>query len=172
MKGKTRELLEKSGLSNWDVHLEEKNYLEVFDTSVISRENLVYLTSDSPNELTDLDEQKVYIIGGLVDHNHHKCLCYETALKHGLSHARLPIAKYLSMKTRSVLTVNQVFQIVCKYVECKDWLKAFVSTLPKRKGAETLSDEESKSDTAETKEEESKPNVDEEKNIENNQVGS
>lgn len=39
------------------------------------------------------------------------------------------------MKTRQVLTVNQVFEIISNYCECKDWLKAFVSVLPKRKGA-------------------------------------
>ena len=141
IKGKTRELLEKSGLSNWDVHLNEKSYQEIFD-GLVTKENIIYLTSDSPNELADFEEDKVYIIGGLVDHNHHKSLCYDIAVKNGFSHARLPISKSLSMKTRMVLTVNQVFQIVCKYVECKDWKKAFVSTLPKRKGAETLSDDE------------------------------
>ena len=44
------------------------------------------------------------------------------------------------MKTRPVLTVNQVYDIICKYTECGDWLKAFVSTLPKRKGALQLDD--------------------------------
>lgn len=138
--GKTQELLEKSGLSNWDVHLHAKSYLELF--SEMPTENICYLTSDSPNELANFDEDKVYIIGGLVDHNHHKSLCYDLAVKNNLSHAHLPINKYLVMKTRPVLTVNQVFQIICKYVECKDWKAAFMSTLPKRKGAETLDDDD------------------------------
>lgn len=140
--GATKDLLEKSGLSNWDVHLHAESYLELFDKE--PKENICYLTSDSPNELNDFDEKKIYIIGGLVDHNHHKSMCYDLALKNGLAHYHLPINKYLSMKTRPVLTVNQVFQIICKYLECREWKKAFMSTLPKRKGAETLSSEDEK----------------------------
>jgi tRNA (guanine9-N1)-methyltransferase len=140
--GKMKELLDKSGLSNWDVHRSEKSFLDLFLAEQSTpKDKIVYLTSDSPNELNEFDDDKVYIIGGLVDHNHHKSLCYNLALENGIAHCQLPIGKYLNMKTRSVLTVNQVYQIICKYVECKDWKQAFMSTLPKRKGAEVLSDE-------------------------------
>ena len=70
-------------------------------------------------------------------------------MKHGLSHAQLPIGKFMHMKTRQVLTVNQVFEIIASFSECNDWQKAFIGVLPKRKGAEPVANKpESVSDTA------------------------
>ncbi len=60
---KTDEILEKSGLSNWDVHLHKEHYLHVFRD--VRKEDICYLTSDSPNIIEEFDENKVYIIGGL-----------------------------------------------------------------------------------------------------------
>ncbi|KAM8896001.1 LOW QUALITY PROTEIN: tRNA methyltransferase 10 homolog A-like [Lycaon pictus] len=55
------------GWVNWkDIHIKPEHYSEF-----IKKEDLIYLTSDSPNVLKELDESKAYVIGGLVDHNHH-----------------------------------------------------------------------------------------------------
>lgn len=54
-------------LSAFQIHFHEEPYLDVFNKS-----DLVYLTSESRNVLETLEENKVYIVGGLVDHNAHK----------------------------------------------------------------------------------------------------
>lgn len=88
------------GYVNWDIKLKQESYLEVFDKS-----SIVYLTSDSDTVLDKLDPDAVYIIGGLVDHNHHKGLSLARAEEQGLRTARLPLGENVSMKTRTVLTI-------------------------------------------------------------------
>ena len=144
-KSKLKTMLDKMGGSYWDIHRSDESYFKLFSNE-IEKSNVCYLTSDSPNELENFDEDKIYIIGGLVDHNHHKSLCYDNALKNNLQHYQLPISKYMNMKTRQVLTVNQVFEVICNFIECKDWKKAFIDTLPKRKGAKIKSNEEDEDD--------------------------
>lgn len=53
---------------------------------------IVYLSSDSPHTLTHLSPYSTYIIGGLVDRNRHKGVCYKSALDAGIKTAKLPIS--------------------------------------------------------------------------------
>jgi len=66
----------------------------------------VYLTADSPNVLKELDTSKVYIIGGIVDRNRYKNLCFNRAQEQGIAHAQLPIGVFLKLETRKVLAIN------------------------------------------------------------------
>jgi len=116
------------GSIHWDFLFEERHYLDAFP-----KDQIVYLTSDSDNVLESLDESKVYIIGGLVDHNNHKEHCLRKAIERGIGHCQLPIGKYVNMATRKVLTINHVFEIISKFLETKDWKESFFSVLPKRK---------------------------------------
>ncbi|XP_075400110.1 tRNA methyltransferase 10 homolog A isoform X2 [Tenrec ecaudatus] len=119
------------GWVNWkDIHIKPEHYSEL-----IKKEDLIYLTSDSPNVLKKLDESKAYVIGGLVDHNHHKGVTYKQASDYGIEHAQLPLGNFVKMNSRKVLAVNHVFEIILEYLETRDWQEAFFTILPQRKGA-------------------------------------
>ncbi|XP_078533605.1 tRNA methyltransferase 10 homolog A isoform X1 [Lissotriton helveticus] len=125
------------GWVNWkDIYFQSEHYMKLAKT-----EDLIYLTSDSPDVLDELDETKAYVIGGLVDHNHHKGITYRQALEHGIRHAQLPLGSFVKMNSRKVLAVNHVFEIILAYLEKKDWKEAFFSVLPQRKGAVPLEGE-------------------------------
>ncbi|XP_013876543.1 tRNA methyltransferase 10 homolog A [Austrofundulus limnaeus] len=118
------------GWINWkDITIKTEHYSEV-----LAKDQLVYLTSDSPNVLEELDQQKAYVIGGLVDHNHHKGLTYERAKELGIEHAQLPLSSFVKMNSRKVLAVNHVFEIILAYLEKGSWQEAFFTILPQRKG--------------------------------------
>ncbi|XP_062372493.1 RNA (guanine-9-)-methyltransferase domain-containing protein 2 [Sardina pilchardus] len=125
------------GWVNWkDISVKLEHFQEV-----MRKEDLVYLTSDSSNVLKELDESKAYIIGGLVDHNHHKGITFERAQELGIDHAQLPLGDFVKMNSRKVLAVNHVFEIMLAYLEKRDWRDAFFTVLPQRKGAVPMDEE-------------------------------
>lgn len=95
---------------------------------------VIYLTSDSPNTLADLRPYSTYIVGGLVDRNRHKGICYKRAMERGIKTAKLPISEYMQMASRFVLATNHVVEIMLRWLELGDWGKAFLQVMPKRKG--------------------------------------
>lgn len=114
---------------------------------------VIYLTSDSPYTLAELKPYHTYIIGGLVDKNRYKGICYKTALDANgtastkellngkeVKTAKLPIGDYMSMLGRQVLATNHVVEIMLRWLECGDWGQAFVKVMPKRKGAKLKED--------------------------------
>lgn len=96
--------------------------------------DMVYLSSDSPYTLERLEPNTSYIIGGLVDKNREKGLCYKRARQLGIRTARLPIGQYMVMSSRAVLATNHVVEIMLRWLECGNWADAFLSVMPKRKG--------------------------------------
>ncbi|EAL70470.1 hypothetical protein DDB_G0273027 [Dictyostelium discoideum AX4] len=106
----------------------KETYLEKFEKA-----DLVYLTSDSPNVIQELDLSKKYIVGAIVDHNRLKGITYEKAQKQGIAHAQLPIGEYIQMASRKVLAVNHVFQIINEFLVVGNWKDAFEKVIPKRK---------------------------------------
>ena len=110
-----------------------KPYVEVF-----KKDALVYLTADSENEIEDLDKDKVYIIGGIVDRNRLKNCTFVKAQEEGIATAKLPLTRVAEFGALTrVLTVNHVFEILLRYGESRDWAQAVLTTLPPRKQLES-----------------------------------
>ncbi|KAI7184761.1 hypothetical protein D0869_10004 [Hortaea werneckii] len=131
---------------------------------------VVYLTSDSPHTLTEMKPYSTYIIGGLVDKNREKGICYKRACeaaekckvegrKMEVKTAKLPIGEYLEMSSRKVLATNHVNEIMLKWLECGDWGEAFMRVIPKRKGGKLREEEEN---AAQEKEDEDEAGVEDE----------
>jgi len=101
---------------------------------VLDKSKLVYLSSDSPNVLHEPENDKIYVIGGIVDRNRLKRATIDRADSLGIAHAKLPIEEHLQLFSTKVLTCNHVFEILLKYRDCgKDWKKAMLEVLPGRK---------------------------------------
>jgi tRNA (guanine9-N1)-methyltransferase len=154
--GKTRELLSRvagfpelwfsKAFSCSKTENDKETVLDVYPDS----SKLVYLTGDSENVLEHLDDDKVYIIGGIVDRNRLKRVAIDRAETLGIATARLPIDEHLKLFATKVLTCNHVFEILLKYRENgNDWKKAMLQILPKRKEAEDIGNKDD--DVAEDK---------------------
>lgn len=134
---KVRDELSGSGFASWDIHVTDQSYLQLFETED-KRKSLIYLTRDSENVLPDAtvikSDPKVYVIGGLVDHNAHKGLTLSRSQSQGISHARLPIDEHIKMCRTQVLTVNQVFELLLLTSQgMTGWTDALEEVIPQRK---------------------------------------
>jgi tRNA (guanine9-N1)-methyltransferase len=121
-----------NGTENWSIDRTDQHFTTHF-SDLYATKDIYYLTADSPYELPTLQPGSLYVIGGIVDRNRYKSLCLSEAKKYNLKTARLPISYYLEQYNYVVLTVNQCYQILLEYAECKDWKQAFENAVPKRK---------------------------------------
>lgn len=108
--------------------------------SLFPLETLVYLTPDSEHALEDVDLNKVYVLGGLVDESIQKKVTFQKAQEHSVKTARLPIQEYM-VKCHSgknyhseILAINQVFDILSTYFETHSWPEALKKGVSPGKG--------------------------------------
>ncbi|KAF8979949.1 tRNA (guanine(9)-N(1))-methyltransferase [Entomortierella lignicola] len=122
-------------LSAKDIKVLEKERLlkEEKLATIPAVKKVVYLSADSPNTITTLEEGTCYVLGGIVDKNRYPGLCQRKAEKLNIETAQLPIGEYVQMSSRRILTVNQVFEILLQFIECNDWKEAFLKVIPQRK---------------------------------------
>lgn len=139
---------------NWNIHFVNNSILDyLLNTSVEEmpfalmnsltihneiKDCCIYLSSDAEEELEKLEEDKIYIIGGLVDRNRHKDYIRGYAMNLGIRSYKLPIRKYLKLNSSTVLTTNQIFTILMDFHETMDWKEALLKNIPKRKILEII----------------------------------
>ena len=141
MDEKQTQNLNKKGCSNWGNFLcHQKEYIELTDLFSVNGSNntkeIVYLTAEAEETLETLSPNCVYVIGGVVDRNSFKGICYEKAKAQGLRMAKLPIKGNYDMTSSHVLTVNHVFEILLTWQSNgNNWKDAFSKVIPNRKVA-------------------------------------
>lgn len=136
-KGNLKERFETktSGYENWkNIEYVEDDLEMLVSNGKLDPETTVYLSADEKVEKVEtLESGHTYIIGGLVDKGRYKNLCHDKAKSLGLKTARLPIDEFIQIAGRRVLTSLHVFLLLSKWIEVKDWKKAFEEVLPERK---------------------------------------
>ncbi|KAA3676191.1 tRNA (guanine9-N1)-methyltransferase [Paragonimus westermani] len=133
-----------AGCENWDIHLCDEDFSELFDQS-----SVVYLCAESLQVLPDafttpnadtVSPADVFVIGGLVDHNHHPSYCYRQVTNRGYRTARLPIKESgIPVRGRLVLSTLQVFTALSPVIAgTKTWVESLNDTIPPRKRVKPL----------------------------------
>ncbi|KAI1139249.1 hypothetical protein F5Y05DRAFT_342706 [Hypoxylon sp. FL0543] len=102
--------------------------------------SIVYLTADSPYTIERLEPNTCYVVGGIIDKNREKGLCYKVARQNNVRTAKLPIGDFMVMTSRHVLATNHVMEIMLSWLETGDWRAAFMKVIPQRKGGKLKGD--------------------------------
>jgi len=119
------------GFNNWKVFASATGWEEQPN---FPKDKLIYLSPDSPNVMQELSHDKIYIVGGIVDHNRLKGLSYNTATKLGVATARLPLLENFPDMNDVSININHVFEILTDLAEGKSWKEAISAHVPTRKG--------------------------------------
>jgi len=121
------------GFAEYIVTREQQGVLDLF-----RGEEVVYLSPDAEEELEGLDENTVYVIGGLVDDSVKSQVTLNYSLNLGIRCCRLPIGRYMQRAStgtyKQILTINQIFEILLKFHETGDWRLALGAGVPPKTG--------------------------------------
>lgn len=114
--------------TNCLLNITGKSYLDLFP-----KQDLIYLSPDAPKTLETVDPNKVHIIGAICDKFNRNTHTYQKAKSEGIPVYKLPLEDYFFFKHDRALTMNLCVGILQKYLEVKDWRKAFIGRVPVRK---------------------------------------
>ncbi|GMI03926.1 hypothetical protein TrLO_g6695 [Triparma laevis f. longispina] len=131
------EALSKQDFSSWS----NVSVSDSFDSSTpwqaYADKNPVYLTADSPNQLTSITSESVFIIGGLVDHKEKPDASHNRATQNNVPTARLPLLSAVQINTHNESKNNTehvdistlaVVQLLHSFYKFKSWPTAIYNT--------------------------------------------
>ncbi|OTF69927.1 tRNA (Guanine-1)-methyltransferase-like protein [Euroglyphus maynei] len=148
VRGKLFELMNRLHPShhNWDCKVTDKHWTEVLfpnDMDYKSNPKVIYLTGDAKGTIPDCKQindsnDYVFIIGGLIDHNRHKCLCLKRAREEfQMNCGQLPIEDHIQMSQRRILSIPHVYEIMLLasngLIDNFSWTEIFQKVIPNRK---------------------------------------
>ncbi|CAH0477267.1 unnamed protein product [Peronospora belbahrii] len=119
------------GVLSWKIQRHEEPLEQLYDTL-----DLVYLSPDSENVLTQLDPACIYVVGGIVDRSVRKGETMAKAASHGIQTARLPLQEYYQqsgVRVRThVMNIDSVIIALNEMANHGDWVRAFKRAVPPR----------------------------------------
>lgn len=120
------------GFKKFPVPIDIRKCVDCFPDHHAQRK-LVFLTADTEDVLTSIDDDHVYVVGAFVDHNTQKGLTKQYADAAGIRTARLPLVENIAVGNLcKVLTINHVVDVLVTYLQTHSWKDAF-ATLPTRR---------------------------------------
>ena len=142
--------LSKNHGDKWMVHYSDKAFY-LIDELIKMKKEFVYLSPDADEDLLDVSEDQIYIVGGLVDRTvikNRSMLRFNNIKNNDINDnegkneikivaKKLPLQKYVENLNNHILNINTVVEILSLYMDMdedkKDWKKAIETVLPKRK---------------------------------------
>ena len=117
----------------WRQSADDNTPLSLLSLPNVGTSDLIYLSPEAPDVLTELHPSKVYVIGGLVDRHKIHGSSYRRASALGIQCARLPLVEHLpkEMKGRTnaldALNINSVCKLLVEWSKCRDWTRSITT---------------------------------------------
>lgn len=130
-------LFEKIGANSWEINYSEKNFYEIEELINLNKK-FIYLSPESEYDLEEVNDNYIFVIGGLIDKTIIKNKSLERAINIenkkiiDIETRRLPLKKYIGNIFKTELNINTVVEILSNYLDSKDWKNSILKVLPLR----------------------------------------
>ncbi len=130
-------LFEKIGANSWEINYSEKNFYEIEELLNLNKK-FIYLSPESEYDLEEVNDNYIFVIGGLIDKTIIKNKSLERAINIenkkiiDIETRRLPLKKYIGNIFKTELNINTVVEILSNYLDTKDWKNSILKVLPLR----------------------------------------